>query len=79
MVLKAIVFYCLNINESFPDKYKGKLWEIKLTLNESYFESLPEENDSTGIHYYHLTIPSIRFDVPISSGPYQGKDFYNLG
>ena len=55
MVLKAIVFYCLNINESFPDKYKGKLWEIKLTLNESYSESLTGENDPTDIHYYRLT------------------------
>ena len=77
--LEGDYFYCLNVTEDFPDKYKGKLWEIKLYLNEEYFESLPGKNDSTGIHDYHLTIPSIRFGVPIASGPYQGKVFYNLG
>ena len=77
--LEGDYFYCLNISESFPDKYKGKLWEIKMKLNEEYFESLPGKNDPTGIHDYHLTIPSIRFGVPIASGPNKGKVFYNLG
>ena len=77
--LEGDYFYCLNVSSEFPNKYKGKLWEIPLILNESYFESLPSVNDPTGIHNYHLTIPSIRFGVPISSGKYQGKIFYNLG
>ena len=77
--LEGDYFYCLNVSTSFPDKYKGKLWEIKMILNEEYFETLPNVNDPTGIHDYHLTIPSIRFGVPISSGPYAGKVFYNLG
>ena len=72
-------FYCLNISSTFPEKYKGKLWEIKMKLNEEYFETLPGVNDPTGIHDYHLTIPSIRFGVPISEGKYAGKIFYNLG
>ena len=72
-------FYCLNVTENFPDKYKGKLWEIKMTLNEDYFQSLPSLNDPTGIHDYHLTIPSIKFGVPISSGEHSGKIFYVLG
>ena len=77
--LEGDYFYCLNISESFPEKYKGKLWEIKMKLNEEYFESLPSVNDPTGIHDYHLTIPSIKFGVPLSAGPYAGKVFYNLG
>ena len=77
--LEGNYFYCLNISKNFPEKYKGKLWEIKMKLKEEYFESLPGVNDTTNIHNYHLTIPSIRFGVPISSGPYTGKIFYNLG
>jgi hypothetical protein len=77
--LEGDYFYCLNVSKSFPEKYKGKLWEIKMKLNEEYFESLPSVNDPTNIHDYHLTIPSIKFGVPISNGPYAGKVFYNLG
>ena len=77
--LEGDYFYCLYVTEGFPDKYKGKLWEIKMVLNEQYFESLPGYNDPTGIHDYHLTIPSIRLGVPISNGDYKGKIFYNLG
>ena len=40
---------------------------------------LPSPDDPTGIHDYHLTIPSIRFGVPIKDGKYKGKVFYNLG
>ena len=78
--LEGDYFYCLNISDTFPNEYKGKLWEIKMVLNEEYFEMLPNHNDPTDIHDYHLTIPSIRFGVPISEeGEYKGKVFYNLG
>ena len=77
--LEGDYYYCLNVSENFPDKYKGKLWEIKMTLNEDKFKTLPSKEDPTGIHYYHLTIPSIRFGVPISEGENKGKIFYNLG
>jgi hypothetical protein len=77
--LEGDYFYCLNVSNSFPEKYKGKLWEIKMKLNEDYFESLPSVNDPTNIHDYHLTIPSIKFGVPLSNGPHAGKVFYNLG
>ena len=77
--LEGDYFYCLNVTKDFPKKYMGKLWEIKLKLNEEYFESLPGVNDPTGIHDYHLTIPSIKFGVPILDGEYAGKIFYNLG
>ena len=77
--LEGDYFYCLNVSETFPDKYKGKLWEIKMTLNKEYFYRLPGHNDPTGIHDYELTIPSIKFGVPIGDGKYKGKVFYNLG
>jgi hypothetical protein len=50
-----------------------------MTFNENWFETFPSENDPTGIHDYHLTIPSIRFGVPMKEGKYKGKIFYNLG
>ena len=72
-------FYCLNVSDAFPDNLRGKFWEIKMELNEEYFETLPGKNDPTGLHNYHITIPSIRFGVPIKEGIYAGKIFYNLG
>jgi hypothetical protein len=78
--LEGDYFYCLNVSENFPKHLEGKLWEIKLKLNESWFYTLPSLNDPTnGFHDYHLTIPSIRFGVPISEGENKGKIFYNLG
>ena len=77
--LEGDYYYCLNVSESFPEDLKGKLWEIKMTLHEELFDTLPSLNDPTGIHDYHLTIPSIRFGVPISEGENKGKIFYNLG
>ena len=53
-----------------------------MKLNEELFESLPGRKDPTDInnvHDYHLTIPSIKFGVPLSEGRYKGKVFYNLG
>ena len=78
--LEGDYFYCLNVSRSFPKELEGKFWEIKMTLHEEFFESLPpNKNDTTGIHDYHITIPSIRFGVPISEGENKGKIFYNLG
>ena len=77
--LEGDYYYCLNVSKNFPDNLKGKLWEIKMTLHEEYFDTLPSLNDPTDFHDYHLTIPSIRFGVPISEGENKGKIFYNLG
>ena len=77
--LEGDYFYRLEVKSNFPKNLKGKLWEIPIKLNEEYFQSLPSHNDPTGIHTYHLTIPSIKFGVPISEGDYKGKIFYNLG
>ena len=78
--LEGDYFYCLNVSSNFPDHLRGKLWEIKMTLNEDMFETLPSVNDPTNkAHDYHLTIPSIRFGVPIKDGVNKGKIFYNLG
>ena len=77
--LEGDYYYCLNVSSNFPDNLRGKFWEIKMTFNENWFETFPSENDPTGIHDYHLTIPSIRFGVPMKEGKYKGKIFYNLG
>ena len=77
--LEGDYYYCLNVSDNFPEQYKGKFWEIKMKLREEYFYRLPGPNDITKIHDYHLTIPSIRFGVPIGEGKYKGKVFYNLG
>ena len=80
--LEGDYYYVLTVKDNFPEIYKGKLWEIKMILNEEYFETLPGVKDPTDInkvHDYHLTIPSIKFGVPLSTGPYKGKVFYNLG
>ena len=77
--LEGDYYYCLNVSKNFPKELEGKFWEIKMTLNETWFKTLPSPNDPTGIHDYHLTIPSIRFGVPISEGENKGKIFYNLG
>ena len=77
--LEGDYFYRLEVKPDFPNILKGKLWEIPIKLNKNCFESLPNHNDPTGIHSYDLTIPSIKFGVPISEGVYKGKIFYNLG
>ena len=77
--LEGDYYYCLNVSKDFPKELEGKFWEIKMILHEEWFDSLPSLNDPTGIHDYHLTIPSIRFGVPISEGENKGKIFYNLG
>ena len=77
--LEGDYFYCLNVSKNFPKELEGKFWEIKMTLDESYFETIPCPEDVTHIHDYHLTIPSIRFGVPISEGENKGKIFWNLG
>ena len=76
-------FYRLNISENFPDVYKGRLWEIKVKIDESYFDRLPGYNDPTknGFHNYTLEIPSIKFGVKYGDthSKYKGKVFYTLG
>ena len=75
--LEGDYYYVLTVKDNFPDKYKGKLWEIKMKVNEEYFYTLPgviDPTDENHVHDYHITIPSIKFGVP-----YNGKIYYNLG
>ena len=32
--LEGDYYYCLNVSKDFPEEYEGKLWEIKMKLNE---------------------------------------------
>ena len=73
-------YYKLTVNNGFPSQYRGRLWEINVTIIESYFDKLPSYNDPTSIHDYSLKIPPIVFGVPYPSGSkYAGKVFYTLG
>ena len=48
----------------------GRLWEIEILVNETYFDRLPNINDTTGningvpFHDYHIKVPNITFGVP---------------
>ena len=73
-------FYKITIKEDFPEKYKGRLWDIKLNLKEEYFDMLPGYNDNIVKHDYKLKIPNIKFGVPYGkNSKYEGKVFYTLG
>ena len=78
-------FYRLDVKSDFPDLYKGRLWEIKVKINETCFDRLPGYNDPTrkGYHNYTLEIPSIKFGVKYGNVPehpeYKGKVYYTLG
>ena len=74
-------FYKITIHSDFPNKYKGRFWDIKVDIDESYFDKLPGYNDPTvkGYHDYKLKIPDIKFAVPYSEGEHKGKVFYTLG
>ena len=74
-------YYMLNISSSFPDSLSGKVYEVSVDLIKTYFDKLPGYKDPTkaGYHDYNLTIPSFKFGVPYTTGPYQGKTFYTSG
>ena len=73
-------FYKLTIKENFPEKYKGRLWDIKVNLKEEYFDMLPGFNDNIVKHDYKLKIPNIKFGVPYGNdSKFKGKVFYTLG
>jgi len=79
---KGDFFYEITLSKDVPPQLMGKVWEINITLNESYFDRLPGYNDptKTGYHDYKLLIPSIKFGIPYPSyHMYAGKVFYTLG
>ncbi len=78
---KGDYYYKLSIKNDFPESLMGKVYEIKIDLNETCFDKLPGYNDPTGnYHDYKLKIPSIKFGIPYAaSSPYAGKVFYTSG
>ena len=74
-------FYKITVHSDFPNKYKGRFWDIKVDIDESYFDKLPGYNDPTkqGYHDYKLKVPDIKFAVPYSEGEHKGKVYYTLG
>lgn len=78
---KADYFYKLTLSADIPETLRGRIWEIKISLNESCFDKLPGYNDPTkpGFHDYKLQIPNVVFGIPFGSGKYAGKVFYTSG
>ena len=70
----------IDVSNSFPDKLRGKLIEIKIELNTSYFDHFPGTNtDPTNINKYHdykVIIPSLYIAVPYKDEPFKGKVLY---
>lgn len=77
---KGDYFYKLTINANFPTTLMGKVYEIPVEINYTYFDRLPGYNDPTNFHNYNLTAPSIKFGVPYPSGhQYAGQVYYTSG
>ena len=74
-------YYMLNVSASLPDSLSGKVYEIGVNLIKSYFDKLPGYNDPTipGYHDYNLSIPSFKFGIPYTYGPYKGNIYYTSG
>ena len=74
-------YYMLNVSSSFPDSLTGKVYEIGVGLVKQYFDKLPGYNDPTipGYHDYNLSIPSFKFGIPYTTGPYIGNIYYTSG
>ena len=70
----------INVSSSFPDELRGKLIEIKVDINTSYFDHFPGTNtDPTNVNKYHnykVTIPSLYIGVPYNKGKFKGKVLY---
>lgn len=64
-------YYNLTLSPTILANLTGKLYDIKVSVNSSYFDSLPGPNDPTAsksaYHDYTLQIPPIKFGIP-----YQG-------
>ena len=77
---QASYYYKIKILENFPFDYQGRLWNISLKINESYFDKLPGLNDPFGetFHDYKLQIPDIKFGIPYMGGEFDGKIFYTI-
>jgi len=79
---KGDYFYKITLAGTIPESIMGKVWEIKVSIDESKFDRLPGYNDPTkaGFHDYKLKVPSIKFGIPYPSGhKYAGKVFYTSG
>ena len=77
---QATYYYKIKILENFPFDYQGRLWNLSVIINESYFDKLPGLNDPFGetFHDYKLQIPDIKFGIPYMDGEYEGKIFNTI-
>ena len=57
-------FYEITVNSSLPVELMGRMYDIPILLNQSWFQQLPGFNDPTGVHNYTLSIPPITIGFP---------------
>ena len=78
---KADYYLNISLADVVPTSLQGKLHEIGISINETYFDQLPSYNDPTqkGYHDYHLQVPSVKIGIPYMSGTDKGKVFYTSG
>jgi len=79
---KGDYYYKITLASYVPDNLLGKVQEIKIKLDGTYFDKLPgADNDPIkAFHDYTLEVPSIKFGIPYPDGhKYAGKVFYTSG
>src|SRR5690606_29465102 len=76
-------FYKITLKDQIPDSTRGRIWEIKVSINETCFDRLPNYNSplKPGYHDYKLEIPPIVIAIPNPSnmGQYSNKVYYTSG
>jgi len=45
---KGLYYYDITVSPNLPDKYKGRLWNLKVDLVSSQFDHLPGPTDPVG-------------------------------
>lgn len=67
--MESSYYFNLNVSPDFPTEYKGKMFEIPVVINTTYFNNFIDENRN-------ITFPPIKIGIPQES---TGKVFYSLG
>lgn len=80
---KALYYVEIQLASSIPERLRGRVHRIQVTLDPSYFDNLPGPSDPTGsnFHDYALQIPDILIGIPYgaAAGANAGKVFYTSG
>ena len=73
-------FYRIGVSSALPASLLGRMYQLSVSLNQSFFQSLPGYNDPTGVHDYTLSIPPINIGFPYPNGSqWAGQTYYVNG